>query len=212
MLYWRPGLIWLTRVAVSAHGRCLYRSRFQACVLKANHWVSTTNKVDKSTTIEMFGGTFGNSVLCVCNNLIASAVWFCAELDPVKISPHSGCQYKGSHSKKKEKQNISFLLLLLLNQLSRCWSLCVRASVWLIWVSALQRSSKERGGGGGTREEDGAAGSAMSRLIALLVPLSPGLSCGDGEHYWTTALRTNMRITEPGTLRGTAQTALLTTR
>lgn len=42
--------------------------------------------------------------LCVCNNLIASAVWFCTELDPVKISPSSGCQYKGGRSKNKKKK------------------------------------------------------------------------------------------------------------
>lgn len=142
--------------------------------------------------------------ICVCNNLIASAVWFCTELDPVKISPSSGCQYKGGRSKKKPQHLSSPLLP------DEQMLISLRESVSLIWVSALQRSSKESRRG--TRAEDGATGSAMSRLITLLVPLSPGLSRGDGEHYWTTALWTYMRITEPGTLRGTAQTALLTTR
>lgn len=171
--------------------------------------------VEKSTTIEIFGGTFGDDVstlccclpkicVCVCNDLIPSAVWFCTELDPVKISPRSGCHYKGGRSKKKKKQHLPPLppsllpdeqMLISLRESERFANLSVCRATEFKGTPPWRRTAP--------------LASAMSRLIALLVP---GLSCGDGEHYWTTAPRTYMRITEPGTLRGTAQTALLTTR
>ncbi len=55
--------------------------------------------------------------LCAHNIPIASAVSYCTELEPpVKISPSSGCKYKGSHSKTSP----SYASLC---QISKSWSL-----------------------------------------------------------------------------------------
>lgn len=125
----------------------------------------------------------------------------------LKSHPASGCQYKGSHSKTSP----SYASLC---QISKSWSLCMKPSILLIWVAALEQSSK--------RSCDLRLLSHESRgqfcwqweepLIALLVPLSTGLSDGDGEYYWTTALWKYMKITELSTLRETTQTALLTSQ
>lgn len=74
---------------------------------------------------------------CAHNVRVASAVWDCTELEPpVKISPSSGCQYKGSRSK-------TFPSHASLCQISKNWSLCMKPSILLIWLTALEQSSKQ---------------------------------------------------------------------
>lgn len=142
------------------------------------------------------------------NISIASAVWYCTELEALDLRSHPALAVSTKAVAAKTSPSYASLC-----QISKSWSIFMKPSILLIWVAALEQSSKqscdlrllshERGGQLCWQRDE--------PLIALLVPLT-GLSDGDGEYYWTTAHWKYMKITELSTLRRTTQTALLTSQ